>query len=94
MSNISCSHSGSEDSRAYVWDKVSGLLAAKLQGHSALVNAVAFSHVNEQMLISVSDDHTIRVWHSHQLVRQLSQTCRGRPQSSSGRKQPRSCTLS
>ena len=75
MLNIGCSHSGSEDSRAYVWDRASGLPVdvAELQCPSALVNAVAFNQMNEQMLISVSDDHIIRVWHSRQLVRQLSQ---------------------
>ena len=96
MSDSGCSHSGSEDSCGYVWDKASGVLAAKLQGHSALVNAVAFSQVNEQMLISAGDDHSIRVWHSHHLVRKLSQTyaCRQHPPSRSGRKKPWTCTLS
>jgi F-box/WD-40 domain protein 5 len=68
--------SGSEDNDGYVWDKASGLLAARLQGHSALVNCVAFNCKNEQMLVSASDDHSIRVGHSRNLARKRSQAYR------------------
>jgi WD40 repeat protein len=76
MSDTDCSHSGSEDNDGYVWDKASGLLAARLQGHSALVNCVAFNCKNEQMLVSASDDHSIRVGHSRNLARKRSQAYR------------------
>ena len=59
--------SGAEDCCAHVWDRYCGVKLATLKGHSNVVNCVAFNPVNQQMLISASDDHTIRVWRSRQL---------------------------
>ena len=59
--------SGAEDHRVHVWDRHFGAKLATLEGHSDVVNCVAFNPVNEEMLVSASDDHTIRVWRSRQL---------------------------
>lgn len=59
--------SGAEDHCAHVWDRHFGTKLATLKGHSNVVNCVAFNPVNQQMLVSASDDQTIRVWRSRQL---------------------------
>ena len=50
-----------------MWDRHFGAKLATLKGHSNVVNCVAFNPVNQEMLVSASDDHTIRVWRSRQL---------------------------
>ncbi|KAL9989008.1 hypothetical protein ACROYT_G003512 [Oculina patagonica] len=59
--------SGAEDHCAHVWNRHFGAKLATLKGHSDIVNCVAFNPVNQEMLVSASDDHTIRVWKSRQL---------------------------
>ncbi|KAL9989016.1 hypothetical protein ACROYT_G003522 [Oculina patagonica] len=59
--------SGAEDHCAHVWDRHFGAKLATLKGHSDIVNCVVFNPVNQEMLVSASDDHTIRVWKSRQL---------------------------
>ena len=59
--------SGAEDHCAHVWDRNFGTKLTTLKGHSNVVNCVAFNPVNQQMLVSASDDQTIRVWRSRQL---------------------------
>ena len=59
--------SGAEDCCAHVWDRHFGAKLATLKGHSDVVNCVAFNPVNQELLVSASDDHTIRVWRSRQL---------------------------
>ncbi|KNE58662.1 hypothetical protein AMAG_04219 [Allomyces macrogynus ATCC 38327] len=54
--------SGSEDGRAYVWDRASMELVSVLDAHSATVNAVAFNPVERDMLATCSDDGTVRIW--------------------------------
>ncbi|KNE55859.1 hypothetical protein AMAG_01729 [Allomyces macrogynus ATCC 38327] len=54
--------SGSEDGRAYVWDRASMALVQVLDAHSATVNAVAFNPVVRDMLATCSDDGTVRIW--------------------------------
>ena len=61
--------SGAEDHHAHVWHRCGGSKLATLKGHVNVVNCVAFSPANQQMLVSASDDHTIRVWKSRQLAR-------------------------
>jgi len=61
--------SGAEDCCAHVWDRHYRAKLATLMGHTGVVNCVAFNPVNQQMLVSVSDDHTVRVWRSRQLSR-------------------------
>lgn len=52
-----------------MWDRHYRAKLATLMGHAGVVNCVAFNPVNQQMLVSVSDDHTVRVWRSRQLSR-------------------------
>lgn len=59
--------SGAEDHCAHVWDRHFGAKLATLKGHSNVVNCVAFNPVNQEMVVSASDDHTIRVWKSRHL---------------------------
>nr|XP_023018233.1 WD repeat-containing protein 26 [Leptinotarsa decemlineata] len=54
--------SGSEDYKVYVWNIRNEQPLAILQGHAKTVNCVAWNPVYHNMLVSVSDDHTIRVW--------------------------------
>ncbi|XP_031555067.1 LOW QUALITY PROTEIN: F-box/WD repeat-containing protein 5-like [Actinia tenebrosa] len=56
--------SGAEDCCAHVWDRHYGFKLATLEGHSDVVNCVAFNPQNPEMLISASDDQTLRVWKS------------------------------
>ncbi|KAJ8971443.1 hypothetical protein NQ314_000700 [Rhamnusium bicolor] len=54
--------SGSEDNQVYIWHVRNEQPIATLQGHTRTVNCVAWNPVYSQMLVSVSDDCTIRVW--------------------------------
>ncbi|KHN85061.1 WD repeat-containing protein 26 -like protein [Toxocara canis] len=53
---------GSVDEKVHIWSHKSDRLIAKLSGHTGKVNAVAWNAVYPQMLVSCSDDTTIRVW--------------------------------
>ncbi|XP_067010012.2 WD repeat-containing protein 26 isoform X3 [Anabrus simplex] len=54
--------SGSEDNKVYVWHVKRELPIATLTGHTRTVNCVHWNPVFHQMLASVSDDCTIRIW--------------------------------
>ncbi|XP_022103779.1 WD repeat-containing protein 26-like [Acanthaster planci] len=54
--------SGSEDNNVYIWHVKDEMPIAVLQGHTRTVNCVAWNPVLPNMLVSVSDDCTIRVW--------------------------------
>ncbi|XP_065158210.1 WD repeat-containing protein 26 isoform X2 [Atheta coriaria] len=54
--------SGSEDNQVYIWHIRHELPLATLSGHTRTVNCVAWNPVYPHMLVSVSDDCTIRVW--------------------------------
>ncbi|XP_038074198.1 WD repeat-containing protein 26-like [Patiria miniata] len=54
--------SGSEDNNVYIWHIKDEMPIAVLQGHTRTVNCVAWNPVLPNMLVSVSDDCTIRVW--------------------------------
>ena len=55
--------SGAEDKAGYLWDRNYGISLAKLP-HTDVVNSVAFNPINSEMLVTVSDDISIKVWFS------------------------------
>ena len=60
--------SGSEDGNAYIWDQHYGVLLSKLH-HDACVNCIAFNPKDQEMCVTASDDHSIKVWSSKRKVR-------------------------
>ncbi|XP_022899945.1 WD repeat-containing protein 26 [Onthophagus taurus] len=54
--------SGSEDTQVYIWHIRNELPIAVLSGHSRTVNCVSWNPVYHDMLVSVSDDYSVRVW--------------------------------
>ncbi|XP_038623695.1 F-box/WD repeat-containing protein 5 isoform X2 [Tachyglossus aculeatus] len=60
--------SGAEDRHGYVWDRHYDICLAKLQ-HDDVVNSVAFSPADQELLLSASDDGTIKAWRSPRVVR-------------------------
>lgn len=84
--------SGSEDNRVYVWHLKRELPIAVLCGHTRTVNCVAWNPVYHQMLASVSDDCTVRIWGPAQQYRSSSSSStafnsgsgEGSPSSSNG----------
>ncbi|ESO98841.1 hypothetical protein LOTGIDRAFT_92511, partial [Lottia gigantea] len=55
--------SGAEDKHGYMWDRHYGMCLQKFQ-HNDVVNSVAFNPINSEMLVTVSDDYSIKVWRS------------------------------
>ncbi|KAK3886739.1 hypothetical protein Pcinc_009117 [Petrolisthes cinctipes] len=62
--------SGAEDKHGYVWERHYGVCLSRLP-HKDVVNAVAFNPKDPEMLITVSDDHKIKVWRSRRRARAL-----------------------
>ncbi|KAL7306531.1 hypothetical protein TKK_0001224 [Trichogramma kaykai] len=62
--------SGAEDKHGYLWDRHYGVCLSKYP-HSDVVNSVAFNPRDPEMLVTTSDDYTIRVWRSRSMVKQL-----------------------
>ena len=58
--------SGSEDFNVYLWHAtpaaLHGTLVSVLAGHSAATNDVAWCQQNPRLLVSASDDGTLRCW--------------------------------
>jgi len=64
--------SGSEDNKVYIYHVKRDEPIAVLSGHTRTVNSVSWNPVYHQVLVSASDDNTVRVWgpasqfrHSH-----------------------------
>lgn len=53
-------YSGAEDMHAYLWDRYYGMCLAKYQ-HTDVVNSVAFNSRDSEMLVTTSDDFSIKV---------------------------------
>ncbi|XP_053551302.1 F-box/WD repeat-containing protein 5 [Bombina bombina] len=60
--------SGAEDRCGYIWDRHYNVCLATLP-HEDVVNSVAFSPVDQELLLSASDDYTIKVWRSRSSLR-------------------------
>ena len=54
--------SGSADKTIRLWDTRTGECCCVIDGHNAIVNSVSFSAANSQLLISASQDNTVRWW--------------------------------
>ncbi|XP_044782491.1 F-box/WD repeat-containing protein 5 isoform X2 [Bubalus bubalis] len=69
--------SGAEDRHGYIWDRHYNICLAKLR-HEDVVNSVVFSPQEQELLLTASDDATIKAWRSPRTVRVL-QAPRPRP---------------
>ena len=65
---------GSEDANIYMWHKNSTSIIKILEGHSSTVNTISFNPKDAQMLVSASDDHTLRIWLNENYKLELSST--------------------
>ncbi|KAF8766584.1 F-box/WD repeat-containing protein 5-like [Argiope bruennichi] len=62
--------SGAEDKHGYLWDRHYGNCLSKLP-HNDVVNSVAFNPKDPEMLVTASDDFTLKVWRSKNRVKEL-----------------------
>ncbi|XP_043422433.1 F-box/WD repeat-containing protein 5 isoform X6 [Prionailurus bengalensis] len=69
--------SGAEDRHGYIWDRHYNICLAKLR-HQDVVNSVVFSPQEQELLLTASDDATIKAWRSPRTVR-IHQAPRPRP---------------
>lgn len=53
---------GSEDCLVYVWERGTGQLINRLEGHQGTVNTVAVSEADDHLFASGSDDKSIIIW--------------------------------
>ncbi|KAK2587588.1 hypothetical protein KPH14_003716 [Odynerus spinipes] len=62
--------SGAEDKHGYLWDRHYGVCLTKFP-HTDVVNSVAFNPKDPEMLVTTSDDYTIKIWRSRAMVKSL-----------------------
>ncbi|XP_058515474.1 F-box/WD repeat-containing protein 5 isoform X2 [Ochotona princeps] len=70
--------SGAEDRHGYIWDRHYNICLAKLR-HEDVVNSVVFSPCEQELLLTASDDATIKAWRSPRALRLLQAAPRLRP---------------
>lgn len=71
--DIGCTNligSGSEDGAVHVWRRGQSQSLLQLHGHTAPVNAVSWCNADRysNVIVSCSDDHTIRVWADNRTI--------------------------
>jgi len=62
--------SGSEDGVGRVWDRSYGCLVGKAN-HQKCVNSAVFNPRNQEIMVTGSDDHTIKIWRSKRTARMM-----------------------
>lgn len=62
--------SGAEDKHGYLWDRHYEVCLAKFP-HTDVVNSVAFNPQDPEMLVTASDDFSIKVWRSKARIKKL-----------------------
>ncbi|XP_005112407.1 uncharacterized protein LOC101854616 isoform X2 [Aplysia californica] len=62
--------SGAEDRQGYLWDRHYGISLYKFP-HMNVVNCVAVNPKDPEVIITVSDDHTFKVWRSRSWMRKI-----------------------
>ncbi|XP_075239253.1 uncharacterized protein LOC142334813 [Convolutriloba macropyga] len=73
MRSAICVHvcfSGAENKQSFIWDRHYRCLLGTLP-HNDVVSAVAFNPVDQEMAVTCSDDHTVKVWRSRAQVRRI-----------------------
>ncbi|XP_046377978.1 F-box/WD repeat-containing protein 5-like [Haliotis rufescens] len=63
--------SGSEDTQAYLWDRHYQCCLGVFGHGPGVVNSVGFSPRDEEYFVTVSDDHTIKIWRSRNRLKQV-----------------------
>ncbi len=59
--------SGSEDSSVIIWNINDGNIVKTLEGHTGPVNSVQWHPVDNNLIISIGDDCTIRLWYTDKI---------------------------
>lgn len=65
--------SGAEDHYGYLWDRHYGVCLQRFS-HGDVVNSVAFNPQDSEVLVTVSDDNTAKIWRSRHRMKQITAT--------------------